>query len=77
MDDKEIDLYIIRGNTVPKERYVTLFMANGGVCHTSKGCEAMHFADPVIAQKQADELNRMRNRRTAYVVIAAQMNGVP
>lgn len=75
-DEQEVDLYIIRDNTVSVARYVTMFMANGGVCHTDKGTHAMHFADHSVAEKQAAELNRMRNRPSAYSAIHASMTGL-
>lgn len=75
-EEKEVDLFTIRDNTVPNARYVTMFMANGGVCHSGKGAEAMHFADHAVAQKQAAELNKMRNRNSAYSVILAATTGL-
>lgn len=70
-EEQEIDLYIIRDNTVPTARYVALFMANGGVTHTGNGRTAIHFADYDLAEKQAAELSRMRNRPRAYSAIVA------
>jgi hypothetical protein len=75
-EEKEVDLFIIRDNTVPNTRYVSMFMANGGVCHTGVGQHAMHFSDQAVAEKQASELNKMRNRRTAYSVIIAATTGL-
>lgn len=75
-EEKEVDLFIIRDNTVPTARYVTMFMANGGVCHCAKGQHAMHFADQTVAEKQASELNKMRNRNSAYSVILAATTGL-
>ena len=74
-NEKEIDLFIIRDNTVPTARYVALFMANGGVCHCSEGAEAMHFADQAVADKQTSELNKMRNRPGAYSTMIATTIG--
>lgn len=75
-EEQEVELYIIRDNTVPTARYVTMFMANGGVCHCSNSQHAIHFADQSVAGKQASELNKMRNRNSAYSVILAATTGL-